>query len=154
MNVITLELVPPVNGPRDFTVAVCIDGEPLTERVQRIEAPHRQAAGADPSVSRYKWVRAGVMLLPGRHLLGEPASPWCAGLSEVLVCTCGEAGCGAVAVSVRVWPEYVGWLAWRQFPLAEAHRNCEFRPLLFSRQQYEAELERVSAEYCQTGTRT
>ena len=65
----------------------------------------------------------------------------------MLVCTCGEAVCGAIAVSVRVWPEHVGWLAWRQFPLAEACPRCEFRPLLFRRSQYEAELVRVSEQY-------
>jgi hypothetical protein len=147
MNVITLGLVPDAGWPHDFTVAVHIDGEPLTERVRRIEAAHRQATGADPSVGRYRWVRAGVMLLPGRHLLGVPNSPWCPGFSEVLVCTCGEAACGAFAVSVRVWPGHVGWLAWRQFPLTEACPYCEFRPLLFLRPQYEAELARVSEAY-------
>jgi hypothetical protein len=147
MNVITLGLVPDADWPHDFTVSVHIDVEPLTERIRRIEATHRQGVGADPSVSRYKSVRAGVMLLPVRHLLGVPNSAWCPGFSEMLVCTCGEAACGAVAVSVRVWPGHVGWLAWRQFPLAEACPHCEFRPLVFRRPQYEGELARVSEEY-------
>ena len=137
-------LVPDVGWPHDFTVAVHIDGEPLTETVRRIEASHRRTAGEEPSVTRYQWVRAGVMLLPGRHLLGIPASLWCPGFSEVLVCSCGEAACGAIAVSVRVWPEHVAWLAWRQFPLAEACPYCEFRPLFFSRPQYDAELGHAS----------
>ena len=150
MNVIALRLVPDAGWPYDFTVSVHIDGEPLTERVRRVEAAHRHAGGPDPSVTPYQWVRAKVMLLPGRHLLGVPNSPWCPGFSEVLVCTCGEAACGAIAVSVRLWPEDVGWLAWRQFPLAEACPQCEFRPLVFRRSQYETELARVSEEYRRT----
>jgi hypothetical protein len=43
MNVITLGLVPDAGWPHDFTVAVHIDGEPLTERVRRIEAARRRA---------------------------------------------------------------------------------------------------------------
>ena len=147
MNIIALGLVPDVSRSHDFTVSVHIDGEPLIETVRRIEASHRQAIGSDPSVSRYQWVRAGVMLRPGRHLLGTPNSPWLPGFSEVLVCNCGEAACGAIGVSVRVWGEYVGWLAWRQFPLTEACLSCEWRPLVFHRPQYEAELDRVSEEY-------
>lgn len=147
MNVITLELVRDPRRPHDFAVSIHIDGDPLTERVRQIEARYRKTVGSDPAVSRYRWVRAGVMLLPGRHLMGIPNSPWCSGFSEVLVCTCGEAACGAIAVSVRMWPEHVGWLAWRQFPLAEASPLCEFRPLLFRRQQYEMELARVSDLY-------
>jgi hypothetical protein len=150
MNVIEFALVPDVGWPNDFAAAVYIDGEPLTERVRRVEAPHRQAAGYDPSAVRYQWVRAEIMLLPSRHLLGTSGSPWSdwlLGLSEVLVCTCGEAVCGSVGVSVRLWPRHVGWLAWRRFPLTEAHPRCEFQPQLFSRAQYEAELVRVSEKY-------
>jgi hypothetical protein len=150
MNVIELSLVPDRIRPHNFAVAVRIDGEWLTELARRAEVPHRLAVGADPAVWRYTWVWAGFMLLPARHLLGGPASPWCPGFSEVLVCTCGEAACGAIAVSVRVWPRHVGWLAWRQFPSEEASGPCEFRPLLFSRHQYEAELARVSGEYRRT----
>ena len=95
-------------------------------------------------------MRGAVMLLPGRHLLGVSSSPWCPGFSEVLVCTCGEAACGAIAVSVRVWPRYVGWLAWRQVPLAEACPSCELHPVVFERARYEVELERVSKEYQRT----
>jgi hypothetical protein len=147
MSVLELALVPDRTRPQELAVAVRFDGEPLTEPVRRVEAPHRRAVGADPAAGRYTWVRAEVMLLPRRHLLGVPASPWCPGFSEVLICTCGEAACGAIAVSVRVWPRHVGWLAWRQFPLAEASPLCEFRPLVFGRSQYEAELARVSEEY-------
>ncbi len=150
MNVINLALVPDCIRPNHLAVAVSIDGEPLTERVRRVEVPHRLAVGADPSVTRYTWVWAGFMLLPRRHLLGVPASPWWPGFSEVLVCTCGEAACGAIAVSVRVWPGHVGWLAWRQFPLVEASPLCKFPSLVFNRSQYEAELERVSEEYRRT----
>lgn len=146
MNRIGLALVPHPDWPH-FTVAITIDGETLTERVRRAEAHYRELIGADPSVSRYRWAQARDLLLPGRHLLGTPNSPWCPGFSEVLVCSCGEAVCGAIAVQVRVGREHVGWLAWRQFPLAEAWRLCEFRPLIFRRSQYEAELARVSNEY-------
>jgi hypothetical protein len=149
MNVLNLSLVPDAIRPGGFAVAVRIDGEPLTELVRKVEAHHRRADGKDPAPCRYTWVRAGVMLLPGWHLLGVPNSPWCPGFSEVLVCTCGEAACGAIAVSVRLGPRHVGWLAWRQFPLADACPDCEFRPLLFARPQYEAELERASLEFRQ-----
>jgi hypothetical protein len=103
--------------------------------------------GADPSVSRHQEAQARVLLLPGRHLLGTPNSPWCPGFSEVLVCNCGEAVCGAIAVRVRVSREHVGRLAWRQFPLAEASPLCEFRPVIFRRSQYEEGQARVSSEY-------
>jgi len=153
MNVIGLALVPDNSRPHDFRVAISIDGEPLTERVRRVEAPYRHEAGGEPPATRYQWVAAGLLLLPSRHLVGPSASPWSdwlLGLSEVLVCTCGEAACGSIGVAVRVWPEHVGWLAWRQFPLAESDPRCEFRTLVFRRAQYEAELERVSAEYRRT----
>jgi hypothetical protein len=154
MNALELFLVPDRVRTSDFAVAVQIDGEPLTEQVRKIEARHRQAAGCDPTACRYTWVQARVMLLPGLHWMGVSASPWCPGFSEVLVCTCGEAACGSIAVSVRVSPGYVGWLAWRQFPLREACPHFEFRPLLFRRSQYEAELIRVSEEYRRTKTGT
>jgi hypothetical protein len=147
MNTIQLGLVMDHGWVQDFAVEIRIDGEPLIERVRRVIAPHREASGADPSESRYKWMPARDLLLPTRHLLGVSSTPWCPGFSEVLVCTCGEAACGAIAVSVRLRPEHVGWLAWRQFPLAEAYRNCEFPPLVFRRSQYEEELARVSEEY-------
>ena len=109
MNVVHLALLPPRHPSRGFTVAVHIDGEPLTELARRVEVSHRLAIGADHDRIRYTWVWAGVMLLPRLHLLGVSASPWCPGFSEVLVCTCGEAACGAIAVSVRVWPNHIGW---------------------------------------------
>jgi hypothetical protein len=87
------------------------------------------------------------MLLPSRHLLGIPKTPWFSGFSEVLVCSCGEAACRAIAVVIRVWPSRVGWLAWRQFPATESSACCEFGPLMFERRQYEMELARVSEEY-------
>lgn len=147
MNVIQLELVPDPSWLNDYTVSIVIDGEPLIELVRKIEAPYLQAIGTNPEISRYKPVRARVMLLPGRHLLGEPIFRWFEGFSEILVCTCGEALCGAIAVSVRVWPERIGWLAWRQFAMRESSPLCEFRPMIFHRSQYEAELIRISEEY-------
>jgi hypothetical protein len=147
MNTIQLALVMDHGWLQDFVVEIHVDGEPLTERVRRIEAPYREASGSDPSESRYKWRPARDLLLPARHLLGVSSTPWCPGFCEVLVCNCGEAACGAIAVSVKLRPEYVGWLAWRQFPLAEAYPNCEFQPLVFRRSQYEEELTRVSEEY-------
>jgi hypothetical protein len=151
MNVITLSLVPHRTRPGDQAVAIRIDAECLIDRVLRIETDYWQAIGADPTSRHYTWVRARDMLLPSRHLLGVPAGPpWFPGFSELLICSCGEAACRAIAVRVRVWPSRVGWLAWRQFPAAEACPRTAFSPLLFDREQYEGELVRVSEEYRRT----
>ena len=94
MNVLDLSLVPDRIRMGDFAVEVRIDGEPLTERVRKIEAHHRQALGGDPMVCRYTWVCAKVMLLPGLHLMGVPASPWCPGYSELLCALAGKRRAG------------------------------------------------------------
>ncbi len=147
MNTIQLGLVMDHGWVQDFTVEIRVDGEPLIERVRRVIAPHRAASGADPSESRYKWMPARDLLLPTRHLLGVSVDPVVSRIQRGVGLHLRGGGMRAIAVSVRLRPEHVGWLAWRQFPLAEAYRNCEFPALVFRRSQYEEELVSVSDEY-------
>ena len=147
MNDLALLLVPNLIRPGDFAVEIRVDGECLIDHVLRVEEDYWQSVGADPNSRHYSWVWARDMLLPSRHLLGVPATPWFLDFSEILACSCGEVACRAIAVRSHVWPSHIGWLAWRQFPVAESSHRCGFRPLLFRRHQYEAELTRVSLEY-------
>jgi hypothetical protein len=147
MNVIRLALAPTVSHPPDAGVAIRVDGESLIDRVRRLEAPWWAAIDCPQPDTQYGWVPARTALLPGRHLLGEPAVPWCGGFSAVVVCECGEHLCRAYAVKVQVTPGRVVWSAWAEVPQEEARLGDLLLPFEFDRDQYEAELARVSAEY-------
>ena len=145
MHVLQLELLPRDDW-REAVVAIRINGESLLDRVARLETAQRISRGLPLQPTRYDWAEARRLLLPRQHLLGPPAISYWDGFSELLVCTCGESGCGAIAVSIRSMPRHIAWLAWRQLPLNETPQ-LDFPALLFARPQYEAELSRVSEQY-------
>jgi hypothetical protein len=146
MNSIRLALAPTVAHPPDVGVGVWVDGQCLIDLVRRLESPWWQAVGSPHPDGQYVWVPARVALLPNRHLLGEPAVPWCGEYSPVVVCNCGEYACRAYAVRVEATSARVTW-AWAEFPPEEARLGSQLPPFTFDRGQYEAELARVSDEY-------
>jgi hypothetical protein len=147
MNVIRFALSPTVCYPSDSGVGIWVDGESLIDRIRRLEASWWASVGSPQPDGQYVWVPARTALLPQRHLLGEPAVPWCGEFSPVLVCNCGEYACRSYAVKVEVTPERVVWSAWTELPREEARLGELLRPLAFDRNQYEAELVRASEEY-------
>lgn len=147
LNVIRFKLCPTVAHPPDIGGAIWIDGESLIETVRRLEVPWWKAIDAPQPDDQYVWVPARTALLPSRHLLGESADGWCGPFSAVVVCNCGEYACRAYAVRIVVSAEQVRWSAWAEFPREEARLGSKLQPLSFDRNQYEAELARVSDEY-------
>jgi hypothetical protein len=154
MNVIRLALTPTVSRPPDAGVAIWVDGESVIDHVRRLEAPWWAAIDCPQPDTQYVWVPARTALLSGRHLLGEPAVPWCGGFSAVVLCECGEYLCRAYAVKVQATPGRVVWSAWAEMPEAGARLCGLLRPFEFDRRQYEEELAHVSAEYRAVATLT
>jgi hypothetical protein len=147
MNTIRFVLSSTVCYPSDLGVGIWVDGESLIDGIRRLEAPWWAKVGSPQPHRPYVWVPARTALLPGRHLLGKPAVPWCGEFSPVLVCECGEYACRSYAVRVELSPSRIVWSAWAEVPLEEARLGELLRPLVFEREQYEAELVRVSREY-------
>jgi hypothetical protein len=147
MNTVRFALCPTVCNSSDAGAGIWVDGESLIDRIRRLEAPWWAEVGSPQPDGQYVWVPARTALLPGRHLLGEPAVPWCGEYSPVVVCNCGEYACGSYAVKVELLPGRVIWSAWAEFPPEEARLGKRLRPLTFDREQYEADLVRVSEEY-------
>jgi hypothetical protein len=147
MNAIRLALIPPASRPQDVGVGIWVDGESLIDRVRRLEAPWWAEVGSPQPDGQYVWVPARVALPPGRHLLGEPAVPWCGDYSPVVVCNCGEYACRSYAVRIELSPDRVAWTAWAEFPPDETRLREPLPPFVFDRTQYEAELSRVASEY-------
>lgn len=150
MNTIRLSLSPTTCHPAGAGVGIWVDGESLIDHIRRLEAPWWADIGSPQPDGQYVWVPALTALLPGRHLLGEPAKaavPWCGEFSPLVVCNCGVYACRCYAVKVEVSPEQVVWSAWAEIPPEEARLGTLLRPMVFDRHQYEAELARVSEEY-------
>jgi hypothetical protein len=147
MNTIRLALASTICYPPDAGVGIWVDGESLIDNIRRLEAPWWAKVGSTQPEGQYVWVPARTALLPRRHLLGEPAVPWCGEFSPVVVCNCGEYGCRSYAVKVELSSKRVVWSAWVEMPPEEVRLGELLRPLAFDRDQYEAELIRASEEY-------
>lgn len=153
MNTIRFALAPTVCYPPDAGVGIWIDGENLIDHIRQLEVPWWTGIGSPQPDGQYVWVPARTALLPRRHLLGEPAVPWCGEFSPVVVCNCGEYACRCYAVKIELLPEWVLWSAWAEVPQEEARLTGLLGSLAFDRNQYEAELIRASEEY-KTGRST
>jgi hypothetical protein len=150
MSTIRFALSPTTCYPPDAGVGIWADGESLIDHIRRLETPWWAKVGSPQPDGQYVWVPARMALLPGRHLLGEPAKPavpWCGVFSPLVVCNCGEYACRCYAVKVEVSPEHVVWSAWAEVPPEEARLGGLLRPMVFDRHQYEAELAHISEEY-------
>jgi hypothetical protein len=147
MNTIRLTLAPTICHPPDIGVGIWVDGHSLIDQIQQLEAPWWHNRDSPQPKDQYVWVPARIALLPQRHLLGDPAVPWCGEFSPVVVCKCGEYACRSYGVKIELTPNEVAWSAWVEVPAEEARLGPLLRPLTFDRNQYEAELARVSAEY-------
>ncbi|MEZ4437156.1 MAG: hypothetical protein R3F65_32580 [bacterium] len=153
MNRLTLH-IPPDAGPFD-PVRIHIDGRALVERVAEAEAPHvaavnaaRQTAGPPQSAWRpmqaARYGHPTVAMLRGglaAALLGrgasDPGVELEAGEVVLLVCDCGEAGCGAVVTRVDLLDGVVVWSGFRQPQRGWA---LDVGPLRFDRAAYAAAL--------------
>jgi hypothetical protein len=147
MNAIRFVLSPTVCYPPDEGVGIWVDGESLIDHIRRMEASWWAGVGAPQPEGQYVWVPARTALLPRRHLLGEPAVPLCGEFSPVLLCNCGEYACRSYAVKIKLSPRQIAWSSWAEIPPEEARLGELLRPLVFDREQYEAELVRVSEDY-------
>jgi hypothetical protein len=147
MNSVRFALSPTTCYPPDAGVGIWVDGESLIDHIRRLEAPWWAKDDTPQPDGQYVWVPARTALLPRRHLLGEPAVAWFGEFSPVVVCNCGEYACRSYAVKVEVSPEQVFWSAWAEVPPEEARLGGLLRPMAFDRDQYEAELNRISEEY-------
>jgi hypothetical protein len=147
MNTIRFGLSPTVAYPPDTGVGIWIDGESLIDRIRMLEASWWEKLEAPQPEGQYVWVPARMALLPGLHLLGEPADPWCGEFSAVVVCCCGEPACRSYAVQIEVSEDGVEWASWLEVPPEEGRLGDALRPLKFERRQYLSELQRVSLEY-------
>jgi hypothetical protein len=65
----------------------------------------------------------------------------------VLVCNCGEYACRSYAVKIEMSASRIIWSKWAEVPREEARLGELLRPMIFDREQYEAELMRISGEY-------
>ncbi len=147
INTVYLVLSPTRCYPPDAGVGIWVDGESLIDHIRRLEAPWWARIGSPQPEGQYVWVPARTALLPRRHLLGAPAVPWCGEFSPVLVCNCGEYACRSYAVKIEMSASRIIWSKWAEVPREEARLGELLRPMIFDREQYEAELMRISGEY-------
>lgn len=153
MNRLTLH-APDDPGPFD-RVVIRIDGRPLLELVADAEAPHaaavnaaRRAAGPPQSeweplvAAGYGYPTVDMMRHPlAAALLGRVAPhSWLEltpGELELLICDCGDAGCGALVMRLDVQDEVVVWSGFRR---PQREWALDLGPLRFDRGAYIAAL--------------
>jgi hypothetical protein len=129
------------------TIAIAINGRDLCDIIARVEAPQAACHGNPRAAGGYHDLSLGQLRASVReHLLGEPGDTQCvtAGKSVLLICTCGEIGCQAVAVRIQDDGRIVVWRdaentnqPWSYAALSEAR---------FDRRQYLRAISRLEAE--------
>jgi hypothetical protein len=113
------------------------------------ERPYAEREGAPEIAGEYTGLRADRSTCPpAHHFLGNPS--WdiyrYGEKIQVLVCECGEPGCGPLVCRIEVGDDRVVWSDFEQphrsAPKSKRVWNYEgFGPFVFERAQYEAALE-------------
>lgn len=109
-----------------------INGQSLIEMVRQVELPfmpRRPDLAGD-----YSGIPARLALLPSRHLLGGSPEK-----SIILVCTCGEPGCGALFANIEVTEGEVVWSKFsgiRRPAPGRSGWHDALGPFRFDKQQY------------------
>jgi hypothetical protein len=125
-------------------VVIYINGRNLVELVREVELPFAAHEGHPDMAGQYLGLPPFELLLPSRHLLGEPAPLYeSRGKTQVLACECGEAGCWPLFVRIRLGDNTVTWSDFEQphrsSRSAASHwKYDQLGPFTFDRQQYEA----------------
>jgi hypothetical protein len=137
-------------------VRLYVDGRDLVELVRDVETPQAHQDAQPQLAGAYSGPPAGDVLLPSRHLFGDPApgADWFGdGSVALLVCDgCREYGCWPLVSFIDVTDDTVTWRDFRQ-----GHRNWTyegFGPFIFDRRQYEHALTNPSAEASSGRART
>jgi hypothetical protein len=99
-------------------VRLCVDGVDLVDLARKIEDPQAEKDGQRELAGAYGGPPAADVLLPSRHLLGDPApgTDWFGdGSVSLLVCGgCREYGCWPLVAFIDVNERTVTWRDFRQ----------------------------------------
>jgi rhodanese-related sulfurtransferase len=135
-------------------ISIAINGRGLRDVIDQVEASQRSLPGWDGRGSRYDHLPLGELRASVRdHFLGEPGHKHgvTEGKSMLLICTCGEYGCGAIAVRIQVEARSVVWRdmecvnrRWSYAALSDAR---------FDRRHYEHAISRLEREIDEAAAR-
>lgn len=127
---------------------ILVDGLRLVDLLREIERPFAEREGHSKMAGGYAPLSAEMLLLPSRHLLGEPEPLFdYDGKVSVLECECGCPGCWPFVVRISVTDSTITWSDFEQphrGPKAVAgHWTYEaLPPFVFDREQYLAAISR------------
>jgi len=132
-------------------VRVAIDGRDLVDLLKEHEAPFAEAEGSPSMAGAYSGLLARDVLLPSRHLYGEPELLFAYDCrAEVLSCGhCGQPGCWPLVCEIVVTDQTVTWHRFEQIRRngeegGPIWRYEDFGPFRFDRGQYDGALSLLS----------
>ena len=131
-------------GDPPEVVDIVIDGQNLVDIIRAYELPLATREGHPDIAGGYQGSPPRAVFLPSRQLLGEPSPYYSnrAGKTQLLQCTCGEAGCWPLMARVTITAEQVIWDQFEQPYRGPASRAGhwqydELPPFVFGRRAYE-----------------
>ncbi|WP_327141538.1 hypothetical protein [Nocardia sp. NBC_01327] len=130
-------------GPGDvLRVIPCIDTIPLTDLIDTFEI----SAGMRPAGGWYAGLalRSGRFERPMAYFHGS-APPTTEHKTPVLVCTCGELGCGGLLTRITLTGNLVVWDRFG-LPYRTDRDYSAFGPFLFDRDRYDKAVRALDAE--------
>jgi hypothetical protein len=119
-----------------------VNGRDLIDLARAAELASADSDGQPALAGGYEGLMADDVLVPSRHLLGEPLPHLQLmqdGRIPLLGCNCGEPGCWPLVARVRVGPETVTWSEFGQ-PYRSHWDHTALGPFSFERARYEAAL--------------
>ena len=126
---------------------IFISGRSLIDIIREIEQPFAEKEGAPNIAGGYQGLSARIIFSPSQHLLGDPHWSYGndLGQTQLLQCTCGEAGCWPLFARITVEADYVTWDEFFQPHRGPNSRTSHWRydslpPFIFERAAYEAAL--------------
>lgn len=137
----------------DGGIAIVINDRDLIEWVREVELPYAEREGASEIAGSYAPLPAETVLLPSRHMLGEPEARYASrdGRTQIFVCgDCQEDGCWPLSVRIEVDEDTVRWRDFEQphrrlpGPHTQEWTYEGIGPFTFDRRQYEAAIRRPS----------
>ena len=132
-------------------VRVVIDGRDLVDPLREHEAPFAEAEGSPSIAGAYSGLSPRDVLLPSRHLYGEPELLFAYDRkAEVLSCAhCGQPGCWPLVCEIVVTDQTVTWQLFEQLRRTGEEggpvwRYEDFGPFRFDRRRYDGALSLLS----------
>ena len=145
MDTIRLRVVEGLDFPigRADETRIFVNGRDLTDVIREIELPFARREGKPDLAGDYAGLPPEAVFFPSRRLLGRPEERYAdrRGKISVLGCTCGDAGCWPLLVSIEPLEDRVVWRGFEQ-PHRSRWGYGGLGPFVFDRARYTAELER------------